>query len=162
MILTHNATTAQVLHELNHVYRLLPEVGLGAIFNGYRRRASKVYFHISRADTKTIRKGIVLFLKKYEDLPKSDKDRVKVCGAYDVVYALNRYLFDVPKQYRPDSPLIVVGQDMSLYPWSKNKSGALFYSGEPFNWWMLWPDVRQEFEQLSRKYKRRIEIDPDS
>jgi len=157
----------EVQHGLDRAYRLLSEAPATSVVQDYRRKVSRVYFVIIRGDTKTIRKGIELFLKEYEVLPSGNErlsDRrlepwEKQCGAFDVVYALNRYLFRVPKGAGL-SPLTIEGQAMALYPWSKESSGALSYTGAPFHWYNIWPDQLKEFDEFSHKFKRRSELDP--
>lgn len=159
MLISH-LTSLQVFHDLDRAYRLLPEEFYYRQVKDYRRKVSRVYFHISKADSSTIRKGVARFLKKHNHLPLRDSNLVELCDVFDVIYALNRYLYEVPKDYKVSPPLYVQGQDMTLFPWSKNKSGALTYTGMPFNWLNLWPDVQKELDELSRHYKRRADIDP--
>jgi len=159
-MLFNQETTQQVLHDLELAYQTLPVSADYTVAKDFRRKVSKIYFRISHADTSTIRSGVVLFLKKYEGQPKTDQSSQKIYGAYDVVYSLNRYLFEAPKGYQPSSPWVMSGQDMKLYPWAMSSNGALIYSGEPFGYSAIWPNVRKEFNELARKCKRRSEIDP--
>ncbi len=84
-----------------------------------------------------------------------------VRDAHFTVYALTRFLFEVPHDVQ-DFMSSPHWSEMEVhYPWEKQKSGALYFKGEP-TWYLdRWPMTLQEFDVFSKHYLRRTSIDPD-
>jgi len=148
-----------VYHLLRQAYDLMPETQASRTIDPLsltitRKGLNQTYFAINKHSLDDIRKGMVEFNKFVQGLPPGVGQTEKFQAGNFVLFSLNHFLFQLPQG--TETYFLENGKPDSLYPWSEDQSGKLFFSGFP---WLgvafPWIDQVDEFDRFLRIYPMR-------